>query len=334
MARVLTAAIGAPLALAALFLLPRAGFLGLIVILCVIAAVELARLGRATGASPAVSLLPVFVLLAATLLVDPAIGGLADLTAGPRVLLLAVLVTFGASLAALGSAGKIRERGLAASLLGFGTLYLTLPILAFDQLRARDPWLVVLLLATVWLTDAGAFLVGIKWGRRKLAPVVSPNKSWEGAWGGLLLGLLAAGLWSWLRLGSLQPLWLVVGFTISVSGQLGDLFESMFKRSAGVKDSGALLPGHGGMLDRLDSLIVAAPVLELFCRLVWPPAGTFWPPSSFGCMPTSSLLASGSGCGDSSVGVRITGFRYFPWAATFSSAVRIQVKSEMIRASS
>ncbi len=244
--------------------------MAVVAVLCVIAAVELARLGRATGASRAVSPLPAFVLLATLLLVEPAIGRFADLDASLRLLMLALLVTLGASLAGLQSEGKIRERGLAASYLGFGTVYLALPIAAFDQLRARDPWLVVLLLATVWLTDTGAFLVGSKWGRRKLAPTVSPNKSWEGAWGGLLLGLLAAGLWSWVRTGALEPLWLLAGAAISVAGQLGDLFESMFKRAAGVKDSGALLPGHGGMLDRLDSLIVAAPVLELICRLFYP----------------------------------------------------------------
>ena len=272
MARVLTAAIGAPLALGAVFLFSREGFAALVGVLCLVAAAELARLGRAAGAGRGVYLLPVFVLLAAILLVGPAVVGLDGLDAGLRILLLVFLVTMGASLAGLWSGGKARERGLAASFLGFGALYLALPVAAFDQLRTRDPWLVVLLLATVWLTDTGAFLFGSKWGKRKLAPEVSPNKSWEGAWGGLLLGLLAAGFCSWWRLGLLEPSWLFAGLVVSVSGQLGDLFESMFKRSAGVKDSGTLLPGHGGMLDRLDSLIVAAPVLELTCRLVLPAA--------------------------------------------------------------
>ncbi len=244
--------------------------MAVVALLCLIAAAELARLGRAIGASRAMSWLPAFVLAAAVLMVEPAVIRFADRDASLRFLLLAVLVTLGASSAALRSDGKIHERGLAASFLGFGTLYLALPIAAFDQLRQRDPWLVVLLLATVWLTDTGAFLFGSKWGRRRLAPEVSPNKSWEGAWGGLLLGVLAAGFWSWWRMGALQPSWLFAGAAVSVSGQLGDLFESMFKRSAGVKDSGALLPGHGGMFDRLDSLIIAAPVLELICRLFRP----------------------------------------------------------------
>lgn len=272
-ARVLTAAIGAPLAVAALFLFPRGGFVALVGGLCLIAAAELSRLGRAAGAGRGVYFLPVFVLLAAILLVDPVAVGFADLDADLRLLLLVLLVTAGASLAGLWSGGQVRARGLTALFLGFGALYLALPVVAFDQLRARDPWLVVLLLATVWLTDTGAFLFGSKWGRRKLAPEVSPNKTWEGAWGGLLLGLLAAGLCSWWRLGVLEPSWLFAGLVISVSGQLGDLFESMFKRFAGVKDSGTLLPGHGGMLDRLDSLIVAAPILELTCRLVLRDAG-------------------------------------------------------------
>jgi len=269
MARVLTAAIGAPLAIAALFLLPRLGFLILVGGLILIAAAEMARLGRAIGAGKGISLLPVFTLLCAILLLEPPFVGL---DGSLRVFLMVLLATAGVSLAGLWSGGSIQERSLSASFMGFGALYLALPIAAFDQLRTRDPWLVVLLLATVWLTDTGAFVFGSKWGRRKLAPKVSPNKSWEGALGGLVLGVLAAGLLSWWRLGGIEPSWLVGGLAASVSGQLGDLFESMFKRAAGVKDSGALLPGHGGMFDRLDSLIIAAPVLELTCRLVLPAA--------------------------------------------------------------
>ena len=272
LARVLTAAIGAPLALLALFQLPRVGFVAVVVVLLLIAAAELARLGRALGAGRAMALLPALVLICALVLLGGDPVRLAGLNAGSRSLLLALLVAAGAPLAALWAGGTMRERGLAANFLGFGALYLALPIAAFDQLRARDPWLVVLLLATVWLTDTGAFLCGTRWGKHKLAPLVSPNKSWEGFWGGLLLGLAAASVCSWWRLGTLEPSWLAAGFVVSVAGQLGDLLESMFKRAAGVKDSGNLLPGHGGMLDRLDSLILAAPVLELLWRLLHPSA--------------------------------------------------------------
>lgn len=267
--RVLTAVIGAPLALAALFVLPRPGFLLLVAALVLVAAAEFARLGRAAGAGDALIWLPAAVALAALLLIErPPWGGGLDWAVDPgaRLGLLAGLVAVAVALLALWSKGTMRERALTAGFLGFGALYLGLPIAAFDQLRARDPWLVVLLLATVWLTDSGAFLVGSRWGRRRLAPEVSPNKSWEGAWGGLGLGLLAAAALSWWRLGAVEPTWLLAGLAVSVTGQLGDLVESMFKRSAGVKDSGSLLPGHGGMLDRLDSLIMAAPVLELLCR--------------------------------------------------------------------
>ena len=267
MQRVLTAAIGAPLALVALFLLPRVGFLALVLGLCLIAAIELARLGVVLGAGRAVWSLPVLTLLAALLLTEPAVAGVAEIGADTRFLLVLVLATFASAIVALWSRGSVRERAMGIWLIAFGALYLALPVSAIDRLRGRDPFLVVFLLAVVWLTDTGAFLVGGKWGKRKLAPQVSPNKTWEGALGGLVAGVAAAGAWSLWRLGAVEPGLLLAGGLVSTAGQIGDLIESLIKRAAGVKDSGALLPGHGGMLDRPDSLFVAAPVLELVCRL-------------------------------------------------------------------
>ncbi len=267
MQRVLTAAVGAPLALAALFLLSRVGFFAVILVLCLISAVELAKLGTGCGAGQAVGWLPVFVLVAALLLAEPAIAPRLGLDAAGRLLLLAVALVLATSLVALRSRGDLRERATSLWLLVFGTIYLSAPVFAIDQLRSRDPWWVVFLLAVLWLTDTGAFLIGGRWGRRKLAPRISPNKTWEGAIGGLLLGVAAAGVWSWWRLEAVAPSLLLTGALISTAGQIGDGVESLFKRAAGVKDSGTLLPGHGGMLDRLDSLFLAAPVLELVVRL-------------------------------------------------------------------
>jgi phosphatidate cytidylyltransferase len=123
--------------------------------------------------------------------------------------------------------------------------------------------LVMVLFALVWVNDAGAFFAGSALGKRKLAPRISPNKTWEGTIGGfaasVLLGLVIAAL---SRFTAGQGL--LLGVILGVIGPLGDLAESALKRGAGVKDSGALLPGHGGVLDRIDSVIVCAPLLYYF----------------------------------------------------------------------
>lgn len=126
------------------------------------------------------------------------------------------------------------------------------------------PWLLYVLLL-VWSADTGAYFAGRAFGRHKLAPRVSPGKTWEGAVGGLLgvtvLAVLAAPL-----LGAQRPVLLVVSLVIGCFSIVGDLIESLFKRHAGLKDSGRLIPGHGGLLDRVDSILAAAPLLLLASR--------------------------------------------------------------------
>lgn len=131
------------------------------------------------------------------------------------------------------------------------------------------PGMVTILIVAVALTDIGAYFIGKAFGKRKLAPVVSPNKTWEGAMGGTACTLLGmAGAW-YVHTAYMQemmpawPLWayLGAGALLSVSGQIGDLVESSLKRDAGVKDAGTIFPGHGGVLDRFDGFLFAAPVL-------------------------------------------------------------------------
>jgi phosphatidate cytidylyltransferase len=115
---------------------------------------------------------------------------------------------------------------------------------------------------TTWAGDIGAYYVGSRLGRRPLAPRVSPKKTVEGALGGVAATVLIAALgsgWVWTRLPLATAVW--VGGLLAVVGMVGDLAESAVKRAAGVKDSGALIPGHGGILDRLDSVIFCVPVL-------------------------------------------------------------------------
>lgn len=160
-----------------------------------------------------------------------------------------------------------------------GALYLSLPALALIWLRALpEIGLAVLLwlLVVVWATDVVAYFVGRGIGGPKLAPRVSPGKTWSGLCGGMagaaLIGLLAAALGGSERL--LQAAGL--GAVLAVVAQVGDLAESALKRQAGVKDSGALIPGHGGVLDRLDGLLFAAPALALLGLLLGP-WGLPWP---------------------------------------------------------
>ena len=140
-----------------------------------------------------------------------------------------------------------------------------LALVALHGQGARGPAWVFFLAALVWLADIGAYFAGRRWGRRRLAVRVSPAKSWEGVVGGTLAALawtLTAALVAGLPPARWPALLLVAAGTVAAS-VLGDLTESLFKREAGVKDSGDLLPGHGGVLDRIDSLTAAAPVFLL-----------------------------------------------------------------------
>src|SRR4029077_14304263 len=122
-------------------------------------------------------------------------------------------------------------------------------------------WFVVLLLAIVWLGDSAAYYVGSRIGRHKMAPVISPKKSWEGAAASFVVALAAAAVWDICRRGRLEPGLLIGAPLTAVAEPIGDLVESLLKRSSGVKDSGHILPGHGGAFDRVDALLFAAPVL-------------------------------------------------------------------------
>lgn len=134
--------------------------------------------------------------------------------------------------------------------------------LAIDSLRRVSPLLVLGVVGTVWIADTAAYLAGRRFGRRKLAPQISPGKTWEGAIGALLAVTLYGAALCWVTgLG----FWLLIGlWGLTVLSIMGDLFESMLKRQAGLKDSGTLLPGHGGVLDRIDALTSTLPVAAFY----------------------------------------------------------------------
>ena len=164
---------------------------------------------------------------------------------------------------------------LAGSLLGLG--YICVPLLFFLKIAmlgggVGGRWLLLYMIVVVKFTDIGAFFVGSAIGRHKLIPRISPHKSWEGVAGGMGFALIGSLLMRQATQGQLGPVVLSVphalglGGLLAVTGILGDLAESLVKRSAGVKDSGRMIAGMGGLLDVIDSLLPAAPVMYLYVR--------------------------------------------------------------------
>lgn len=261
--RAATAAVLVPVVVALVLWLPPLAFAALIGLVTCLGAWEWTRLvgWRAPWARTG------YVLATAL-----ALAGLERLLPAPGV-------TWVLSLAALAwwTAATLRvvryEQGRAPAELtpeakwGFGWLILLPAWAALAHLhRASEsgPVLVLVLMVLVWCADIAAYLVGSRWGRRRLAPRVSPGKSLEGLAGALAFTLALAAVLAWLLPGVVGPLgFLLLCLATVVASVVGDLVESLFKRLAGVKDSGTLLPGHGGVLDRIDSLTAAAPVFVL-----------------------------------------------------------------------
>ncbi len=176
--------------------------------------------------------------------------------------------------AAVLSAATLKSGPLAV----FGSAYLALCGFSFASLRADESGLLWIfgLFSVVWATDSSAFAIGRWLKGPKLMPIISPNKTWSGFAGGILAGTAAGALYSVLVNLFLQEQnvfrtilpWTIIGFLLALSCQLGDLLESLAKRRFGVKDASSLIPGHGGLLDRLDGHLAAA--LTLMCIVVFP----------------------------------------------------------------
>ncbi|MGH6896682.1 MAG: phosphatidate cytidylyltransferase [Geminicoccaceae bacterium] len=208
-------------------------------------------------------------------------AGAVVLGVGLAAILLTLLNRPGAALgcvaAAALAAGLIAwARGSAPLWTGIGIVLVGLPAVALIWLRSLpDIGLSTLLwlLIVVWTTDSAAYLVGRRVGGARLAPSISPGKTWSGLGGGVIGASLASVIMAW-ALGSERLVHAAgLGAGFAVIAQLGDLAESMLKRRAGVKDSGRLIPGHGGVLDRMDGFLLTAPALALLLGLkLWP-----WP---------------------------------------------------------
>ncbi|MDH6358981.1 phosphatidate cytidylyltransferase [Parabacteroides sp. PF5-9] len=132
---------------------------------------------------------------------------------------------------------------------------------------AYTPLYVLAIFIFVWLNDTGAYLIGSLFGKRRLFERISPKKSWEGFLGGLLVALATSQAFAWYAPEITRLQWLGLAFVIVVFGTWGDLIESLFKRTLNIKDSGTVFPGHGGMLDRFDSVILAIPATYVYIQL-------------------------------------------------------------------
>ncbi|MEM8962073.1 MAG: phosphatidate cytidylyltransferase [Acidobacteriota bacterium] len=157
----------------------------------------------------------------------------------------------------------MREALATMGIFAFAVPYLAVPTVSLAWLKLHDAWLLLILFTIVWLGDIAAYYIGSWIGRHKMAPVLSPNKSWEGAVAGLLASVGGVAVWCWLRFDQIDTGLLVLAAVTAVAGQQGDLVESAIKRSAGRKDSSQLMPGHGGVFDRVDALLIAAPVFTI-----------------------------------------------------------------------
>ncbi|HYL09810.1 MAG TPA: phosphatidate cytidylyltransferase [Candidatus Acidoferrales bacterium] len=191
----------------------------------------------------------------------------ATLTLFPFLLFVFVL---GAALIVLANRQPLAETLPALGISASGLLFVALPLsfgVPLHGMPRFGPRLLLFALVLVWAGDTAAYFTGRSIGRWKMAPSLSPNKTWEGAAANLLASLVVGMIFArWTGIG-LRPM--LVGATLAnIAGQIGDLVESAYKRSAGAKDSGGLLPGHGGMLDRIDALVFAVPVVWYYFKLV------------------------------------------------------------------
>jgi phosphatidate cytidylyltransferase len=154
-----------------------------------------------------------------------------------------------------------------------GWMLLLPTCLALYQLRAISPLLLLGFMATIWISDTAAYFTGRSFGKHKLAPTISPNKTWEGVAGALIAVLIYGLAWdSWLNEESIASKLVPLLLFMAILGIIGDLYESLIKRHAEVKDSGNILPGHGGILDRIDALTSSLPLAILALLIFYSPA--------------------------------------------------------------
>lgn len=256
MLRVVSALVLLPIVIGTVWFLPPIATLVLAVVAAALAFVEYATIAEALGAR-----VPRVLAGAAVVAACAAAGGVHFPV---NAVLLTAMLAIAAVAVGAGQPGPAVLRDATASL--FPMLYIGLPLGALAGVRdiaGREA--VLLLMATIVISDSAQYYCGRAFGRRPLAPAISPKKTVEGAIGGVIFGTAALAIAGLRVFPEANPVILtLVAAAIVALGIVGDLFESLLKRSAGVKDSSALIPGHGGVLDRIDSWLFASPVYYMF----------------------------------------------------------------------
>ena len=264
MIRILSSIVLIPLALSAIWFAPHLWLVLLLEAVLLSAFVEYADLAAHTGV-----VVPKVAAGTAAVVTCAAVAW----PAGVPLDLVLIAAFLAASVSVLGAYQPAPHVPGSAAAVLFPAFYLGLPIGTLAATReAFGREALLLMLLVVWVSDSAQFCVGSVAGRHRLSPAISPKKTVEGALGGLVAGTIVMVVLGrlWLpALSALSALWLVgLGAVMVTLGIAGDLFESLLKRSAKVKDSSGLIPGHGGMLDRIDSLLFVAPGYYLFLRLL------------------------------------------------------------------
>ena len=263
--RVLTAMVLVPMLLACLFLLPGTGWQLLTSLPIALAAGEWARLAGYQQISRIAFIGLVLASCLAFVVAFSSAGFSADADGLSSLLLVVALMFWGIAAPLWLYRGWRVTQPLLVGAVGWIVLVPAWLAAAFLQ---RSPWLLLAMLLVVWIADIAAYFAGRRFGRRKLAPQISPGKTWEGVIGAFVAVLIYGFVVSFV----LQPsanlydrlVTMIFVFALTVLSIVGDLFESWIKRGAGAKDSGSLLPGHGGVLDRIDSLTAALPFAALY----------------------------------------------------------------------
>jgi phosphatidate cytidylyltransferase len=267
--RVLSGAALLAFAIAVVWFAPPILFLAVAELLLVGAFIELAQLAAASGLGmPRIAAGTAAALTSLGLTSAPRLGDVARAIPALDAAMMTAFIAL-ASLTLMRWRGGPDALGLAAASV-FPSLYLGLPIgamVAVRQSRGREA--LFLLIVTIVVSDTAQYYTGRAVGRRALAPAISPKKTIEGAVGGFVFGALTmAGVGAWWLPNVAVPFRALLGVAMVALGIAGDLFESMLKRSSGVKDSSSLIPGHGGILDRIDALLFAAPVYYIVLKYV------------------------------------------------------------------